>query len=146
MKKSVRLVPVCNLKRQQERNEAQKLAKYQSELAQSRQQYQELQSYLEEYYRSIQGQQGSIHNASQLGLYQAFVSRLQQAIARQGEMVKQRELSVQAQAKKWQQANHNVKVMQQLIEKAQAEEALIEDKKEQKLLDDRPYRKESGFN
>ena len=71
MKKSVRLVPVCNLKRQQERSEAQKLAKYQSELAQSRQQYQELQSYLEEYYRSIQGQQGSIHNAAQLGLYQA---------------------------------------------------------------------------
>jgi flagellar export protein FliJ len=80
-----------------------------------------------------------------LGLYQAFVSRLQQAIVRQGEMVKQRELSVQAQAKKWVQASHNVKVMEQLIEKAQAEETLIESKQEQKIQDDRPFRKGSGF-
>ena len=145
MKKSVRLIPVCNLKRQQERKEAQTLAKYQKELTQSRQQHSELKSYLAEYYKSIQDQHGTVKNAAQLGLYQAFISRLQQAISRQGEMVKQRELSVQAQAKKWQLANHNVKIMEQLIEKAKTEESLIADKQEQKILDDRPYSKESGF-
>lgn len=146
MKKSVRLQPVCKLKQQQERKEATQLAKYQGELEQSRRQLNELQQYLQDYYQNLQGHQGSVRSASQLGLYQSFVSRLQKAIARQGEMVKQRELSVKAQTQRWIKASHSVKVMEQLIEQARQEEAREEGRREQKMMDDRPFRSPSGFN
>lgn len=145
MKKSKRLLPVRQLKQQAERAEARKLADLQRELEAARNQLGELEGYLKEYFQTIQGQQSRVTQASQLGLYQAFISRLQLAISRQGELIKQRQAAVNAQSRKWIQASAKLKTMDQLIEKARQQEELEDSRREQKLMDDRPFRGGGGF-
>ena len=145
MKKSRRLLPVRQLKQQAEREEAKKLANLQQELEMAKQQRMELESYLAEYFQTIQQQQSRVTQASQLGLYQAFISRLQLAIRRQGELIQQRQAAVKAQSKRWVEANARLKTMDQLIEKARLQEDIEESRREQKLMDDRPFRGGNGF-
>lgn len=145
MKKSRRLLPVRQLKQQAEREEAKKLANLQQELEMAKQQRVELESYLAEYFQTIQQQQSRVTQASQLGLYQAFISRLQLAIRRQGELIQQRQAAVKAQSKRWVEANARLKTMDQLIEKARLQEDIEESRREQKLMDDRPFRGGNGF-
>ncbi|AUM11624.1 flagellar export protein FliJ [Ketobacter alkanivorans] len=145
MKKSKRLLPVRQLKHQAEREEARKLADLQRELQAARHQLGELEGYLKEYFETIQGQQNKVTQASQLGLYQAFISRLQHAINRQGELIQQRQIAVQAQTQKWIKASASLKTMDQLIDSARRHEELEESKREQKILDDRPFRGGNGF-
>ena len=145
MKKSRRLLPVRQLKQQAEREEAKKLANLQQELEMAKQQRMELESYLAEYFQTIQQQQSRVTQASQLGLYQAFISRLQLAIRRQGELIQQRQAAVKAQSKRWVEANARLKTMDQLIEKARLQEDIEESRREQKLMDDRPFRGSNGF-
>ena len=145
MKKSKRLVPVRQLKQQAERGEAKKLAGLQQELQQAKNQLAELESYLAEYYQTVQQHQSQVTQASQLGLYQAFISRLQQAIRHQSEMVQQRQSAVQAQTRKWIEANARLKTMDQLIEAARQQENLDESRRKQKVQDDRPFRGNNGF-
>ncbi|MEE2731443.1 MAG: flagellar export protein FliJ [Pseudomonadota bacterium] len=145
MKKSKRLLPVRQLNQQAEREEARKLAHLQQELQAAQQQRRELESYLADYFQTIQQQQSKVTQAAQLGLYQSFISRLQLAIRRQGELVQQRQAAVKAQTKRWVDANARLKTMDQLIEKARQQEQLEESRREQKLLDDRPFRGGGGF-
>ncbi len=146
MKKSKRLLPVRNLNHQTERTEAKKLAQLQQNLLAARQQKSELESYLSEYFETIANHTKQVNQARQLGLYQAFISRLQQAINNQGEKIKQHEMAFQKQTQKWIAANAKLKSMDDLIERAKQEEALIEAKKEQKLMDDRPFRRNTDFD
>ena len=145
MKKSKRLLPVRQLKQQAEREEAKKLANLQQQLEQAKQQRIELESYLAEYFQTIQQQQSQVTQASQLGLYQSFISRLQLAIRRQGELVQQHQAAVKAQTKRWVEANARLKTMDQMIDKARQQEDLEESRREQKLMDDRPFRGGNGF-
>ena len=145
MKKSKRLLPVKNLKRQKERVEAKKLAQAQQKLNEAIQRKEELENYLSEYYVTMDSGQKLVKSASQLGGYQAFIARLKQAIANQNEFVKQHEILVKGQRENWIKANEKRIVMEGLIEKSKIQEALEEGKKEQKVLDDRPYSGRSGF-
>jgi flagellar FliJ protein len=145
LKKSMRLQPVRQLKQQAERAEAKKLAELQRELAAAKKQEHELQSYLSEYFQSVQNQQAQITQASQLGQYHAFIGRLQQAISRQGESIQQRDMAVKAQTQKWLLASSALKTMDQLIETCRKQESLEESKREQKQLDDLPFRNDRGF-
>ncbi len=145
MKKSVRLRPVRDLKQQQERTEAKKLADLQQQLQLARRKGQELEGYLHDYFSTISAQRQQVHQASQLALYQAFVTRLQQAIQHQQQVIKQRELAVQAQSRRWVTARERLRTMDDLIVRTQQQEALEADKREQKFLDDRPFRPGGGF-
>ena len=145
MKKSVRLRPVRDIKQQQERVEAKKLADLQHQLQLARKQCAELEGYLKDYFQSVNQQRQQIHQASQLALYQAFVTRLQQAIQHQQQVIRQREMSVLAQTKKWVTARERLRTMDDLIVRAQTQEELEADKREQKILDDRPFRPGGGF-
>lgn len=145
MKKSLRLRPVRDLKQQQERLEARKLADLQQQLQQARRQCTELEGYLKEYFNSVSSQRQLVRQASQLALYQAFVDRLQQAIQHQMQVVRQREMAVQAQTQKWISASEKLKSMDDLILRARQQEQLDADKREQKILDDRPFRGGGGF-
>lgn len=145
MKKSVRLRPVRELKQQQERAEARKLAELQQQLQQARRQCDELQSYLKDYFQTLANQRQQVHQASQLALYQSFVTRLEQAIQYQQQVIRQREMSVQAQSKKWVAASERLRAMDELITRARQQEELEADKREQKIQDDRPFRSRGGF-
>lgn len=146
MKKSVRLRPVRDIKQQQERLEARKLADLQQQLQQARLQLEELQGYLNEYFQNLAQHRQQVQQASQLALYQAFVTRLEQAILYQRQVIRQREMAVQAQTRKWVAASERLRIMDDLIARARHEEELEADKKEQKILDDRPYRARGGFD
>lgn len=145
MKKSVRLRPVRDIKEQQERQEARKLAELQRQLLLARKQLDDLQGYLKEYFASVNAARQHVTQASQLGLYQVFIQRLQEAIQHQAQLIKQRELVVQAQTRKWLEASTRLKTMDDLITRARQQEEIAEDKREQKMLDDRPFRAPGGF-
>lgn len=145
MKKSKRLLPVRQLKHQEERTEAKKLAQIQQELAAAKNQLGELQVYLADYFNTVSNQQGQIHSAAQLGQYQNFISKLKEAIQRQQQDIKQREQVLQAQTQKWFEASNKLKTMDELIEKARQQEEREADAREQKILDDRPIRNRGGF-
>ena len=145
VKKSLRLAPVRNLKQQAERLEARKLADLQQQLAQARKQLQELERYQAEYFHNISRDRLQVKQASQLGMYQAFVQRLQEAIQHQHQSIVQREMAVKAQTQKWLAASQSLKAMDELIARFRLEEELAADKREQKILDDRPRRNTSGF-
>lgn len=145
MKKSVRLRPVRDIKQQQERTEARKLADLQQQLHQARRQCEELQGYLKDYFQTISTQRQQVHQASQLALYQAFITRLEQAIQYQQQLIRQREMAVMAQTKKWVAASERLRTMDDLIARARQQEELEADKKEQKIQDDRPFRSQGGF-
>ena len=145
MKRSQRLLLVQQLKQREERLQAKKLAEFQQELAQSRLQLSELESYLDDYFNTVNSQQKSIHSATQLGQYQMFISKLKLAIAHQNQDVKQRETAVQAQSKQWALARSRLNSMDELLTKTKQQEAVEEEKKAQKLMDDRPYRNRDGF-
>ena len=140
VRKSLRLAPVRNLKQQAERLEARKLADLQQQLAQARKQLQELERYLAEYFHNIARDRLQVKQASQLGMYQAFVQRLQEAIQHQHQIIVQREMAVKAQTQKWLAASQSLKAMDELITRFRHEEELAADKREQKILDDRPRR------
>lgn len=146
MKKSVRLRPVRDIKQQQERTEARKLADLQQQLHQARLQCEELQGYLKDYFQTLSQQRQQVHQASQLALYQAFVTRLEQAIQYQREVIRQREMAVQAQTRKWVAASERLRTMDDLINRARQQEEIEADKREQKILDDRPFRPGGGFD
>jgi len=145
MKKSQRLRPVRDLKQQQERQEARKLADMQQQLALARRQLEELQGYLREYFGAVNASRQMVKQASQLGLYQSFISRLQDAIQHQAQQIRQREQVVQAQTHKWMEASTRLKSLDDLIARARQQEEIAADKREQKILDDRPFRTNSGF-
>ena len=145
VRKSLRLAPVRNLKQQAERLEARKLADLQQQLAQARKQLQELERYLAEYFHNIARDRLQVKQASQLGMYQAFVQRLQEAIQHQHQIIVQREMAVKAQTQKWLAASQSLKAMDELITRFRHEEELAADKREQKILDDRPRRNTPGF-
>lgn len=145
MKKSQRLLPVKNLNQQKERVEAKKLAMAQQQLLSAKQKQQELEGYLSEYFSVISAEQDKVKTASQLGLYQTFITRLKQAIENQQEAVKQHELVLKGQTEHWIKANEKLVMMGELIEKLKKSENIEAEKKEQKVLDDRPFMGKSGF-
>jgi flagellar biosynthesis chaperone FliJ len=61
------------------------------------------------------------------------------------QIIRQREQAVQAQTRKWIAASSKLKTMDDLIARAQQQEQLEADKREQKILDDRPFRGGGGF-
>lgn len=146
MKKSQRLRPVQQLKQREERTQARKLAEIQSQLADSRRQLGELESYLQDYFSTVNNQQRMIHSATQLGQYQNFISKLKLAIEHQKEDIKQRESALKAQTKLWALSRSQLNSMDELIEKSRLQEAVEEEKKAQKQMDDRPFRGGGGFS
>ena len=123
-----------------------KLAEIQSQLADSRRQLGELESYLEDYFSTVNNQQRMIHSATQLGQYQNFISKLKLAIEHQREDIKQRESALKAQTKLWALSRSQLNSMDELIEKSRFQEAVEEEKKAQKQMDDRPFKGGGGFS
>lgn len=135
MKRSKRLLPVKQLKKQEEQKEAKKLADAQNELRQAEQQLDELHQYRQDYYQSLHQPSGSL-TASNLAKYQVFLTRLNRAIENQSQMLNLKKKAVDAQTKVWAAAHARHKAMEELIERFSNEEQIEKDKQEQKLMDE----------
>ena len=143
MKRSQRMVPVRKLKQQEERQKAQGFALAQQEWRRELDQLEMLQRYQQDYFKELlQSSGGSqvIKNAQQLDKYQMFLLRLDKAIENQRQMVVIKEKSVEVKRQEWADANARLKALDNLIEKMRLEEARIQDKQEQRMIDDLPLR------
>lgn len=138
MKKSKRLVPVRQIKQQEEKAAAQRLGEAQQGLNNAIKQLQELQQYRQDYYHSLSaGNEGnSSVPAAALEKYQLFLARLNGVVERQQETVEQYKQHVDSHRQKWAEANARLKSIDDLIERAKIEEEQLKDKQEQKAIDE----------
>lgn len=144
MKKSKRLAPVRQIKERDEKEAAKRLGDAQQGLNAAIKQLEELQQYRQDYYTTLSSGQptGSTKvspgvPATVLEKYQMFLAKLNGVVERQQETVEQYRQHVETHRQKWVEANARLKSMDDLIARAQEEEALFLDKQEQKLIDER---------
>lgn len=141
MKKSKRLAPVLQIKERDEKDAARRLGEAQQGLQAAIQQLEDLKQYRQDYYANLTGgaSVGATSGvpASVLEKYQLFLSKLNGAVERQEQSIEQYRQHVDAHRKKWVEANARLKSMSDLIQRAKDEEALLLDKQEQKLMDER---------
>lgn len=140
-RKSLRLQPVRQLKHQAERQQAKLLAEAQQQLQIAQQQINELKTYYSEYLSSLSTHNENFRQAKELQVFHAFFVRLQQAIDKQQEVVRQREQAVMSRMDQWRQASASLKSIDELIATARRQEMIEQDKKEQKIQDDRNQNK-----
>lgn len=135
-KKSERLEPVKALREKQLKDEARKLALASQALQAATRQLVDLEQYLKGYYADPSRGVGQYKSAQDLMAYQLFIVKLNDAIGRQRQVVSIKEAGFKAQQMRWIEASANVQTMVRLIEKARVEEQKIEDKREQKIIDE----------
>lgn len=135
-KKSERLEPVKALRERQLKEEARKLAQASQALQSVTRQLTELEQYLQGYYADPARGNVTFKSAQDLMAYQQFIVKLNDAIARQRQMVALKEAAYRAQQQRWIEASTNVDTIERLIMKARMEEQKRDDKREQKIADE----------
>ncbi|PIE41570.1 MAG: flagellar export protein FliJ [Gammaproteobacteria bacterium] len=144
MKRSQRMLPVRKLKEQEERTFARKFAQAQQQVEQEKQQLSMLENYQRDYFANISSQQtqhtGVSLSATQLDKYQLFLGRLHTAIENQQQVLVIKEAALKVAREQWAAANARLKALDSLIANIKAEEAQMQDKQEQRLIDDLPLR------
>jgi len=135
-KRSGRLQPVARLAEDKEQRASRKLGESRQNLQQHQRQLQELESYREEYLRQLQDSSRSGIKATQLRHYQAFVSKLSEAIEQQEKVAIAAEQDVELAQNNWFQTRHRMKMVGSVISGCQTEELQSELRSEQKETDE----------
>lgn len=135
-KKSERLEPVKFLREKQLKDEAKKLAVASQALQAVTRQLNDLEQYLRDYYADPSRGNVTFQSAQDLSAYQQFIVKLNDAIARQRQMVALKDAAYKAQQKRWIEASSHVDTVEKLIFRARVEEQKKDDKKEQKVVDE----------
>lgn len=121
----------------------------QQALFEQRKQLQNLQQYRRQYIHQLseKGSQGL--SISDLGKYQQFIVQIDQGLTQHQQGLIKFEYDVQTHKKKWVTAQISCKAMGILLDKKAKKRALLEDKKEQMLLDEfttfQYFQKQSGL-
>jgi len=137
MNRAKRLAPVQDVVEAAERRLAQSLADLQRRVAEAESKLLELERYRGEYQHGFTQRAGGGIGVAQLRDYQAFLSRLSEAI-RQQQSVLQRTCSDRdAEQQRWQQAARRVKAVDHVVDQWQAEERRATEQREQRETDDR---------
>lgn len=124
------------LRERQLNDEARKLALTLQGLQAVTRQLNDLEQYLHDYYADPARGNVSFKSALDLMAYQQFIVKLNDAIARQRQMVAIKEAAFRAQQQRWMEANKNVETIERLIIKSRLDEQKKEDKREQKVVDE----------
>lgn len=135
-KKSQRLEPVKFLREKQLQEEARKLAVTTQAMQSATRQLNDLEQYLRDYYADPSRGNVTFKSAQDLAAYQQFIVKLNDAVGRQRQLVAIKEAAWRAQQKRWIDASTNVDTIEKLMLKARLDEQKIDDKKEQKLVDE----------
>jgi flagellar FliJ protein len=139
-KRTKRLEPVDQLARSKERDCARRLAGAQQRLADAERRLAELERYREEYYRAFHERARSGLPAKGLREFQAFIARLDEALAQQHQLQQRLKAEQEHEHRQWQHAAVRSSAVGKVIENAKREERQVEDRRLQRELDERAQR------
>lgn len=144
MTRSERMQPVQRAVGHEERELAGRLAESDRRLADAEKRLAELESYQAEYARTLGERVSAGISVTGLRDYQAFLARLCEAVRAQARSVAAMRAERDAAQGVWRTAAQRAKAIDQVVERWQAEERVVQDRKEQKDIDERALRGFSG--
>ena len=136
LKRAERLLPVVQMAEREEQEAARALARSQEQLRQGEVKLGELQRYRHDYQQQWlqQGSQGV--SGQWLMNYQRFLSQLEVAIGQQRSSVDWHRNNLENARQLWQQRYARVEGLRKLVQRYLDEARALQDKREQKLLDE----------
>jgi flagellar FliJ protein len=140
MKRADRLEPVQKVVDDTERRLAEHYAAAERLLSASEKKLQELNSYRDDYTQGFARRAGGGMGARELVDYQAFMTRLNEAIKQQALVVQQARTESEVQRKRWQEAAQRAKSLGHVIERWHQEDVRAADQREQRDSDERAQR------
>ena len=141
MERAKRLEPVQQIVDDAQRRLALSVAAYEKRVLDGETKLQELQRYKGEYEQQFSQRAGRGIGATDLRDYQAFLARLAEAIKQQQALVARARAEHQAERLKWQEALKRSKALGHVVERWQAEERHMNDRRDQRESDERAQRK-----
>jgi flagellar FliJ protein len=141
MQRAKRLEPVQQIVDDAQRRLALSVAAHEKRVLDGETKLQELQRYKGEYEQQFSQRAGRGIGASDLRDYQAFLARLAEAIKQQQALVARARAEHQAERVKWQEALKRSKALGHVVERWQAEERHMNDRRDQRESDERAQRK-----
>lgn len=144
MKRADRLEPVQKVVDDTERRLAEHYAAAERLVNSSEQKLKELTAYRDDYTQGFARRAGLGMGARELMDYQAFMTRLNDAIKQQSQVVQRALHDRDVQHKRWQQAAQRAKSLGNVIERWQQEDRRTADRHEQKESDERAQRRSSA--
>ncbi len=143
MSPSKRFKPVLRVAESHERNAAHQFGDSQRQMQQQEARLGELRQYHDEYLERFNTASRSGISAAQLREYQAFLAKLDVAIKEQEAVVLASSKNRSAKKELWQQKHIRSKVLDKVMQRYQADEQRVQDKREQKETDDNNQRRGS---
>lgn len=141
MKRAQRLEPVQQIVDDAQRRLAMSVAAFEKRVLEGEAKLQELQRYKSEYEQQFAQRAGRGIGVADLRDYQAFLARLAEAIKQQQALVNRARAEHQAERLKWQEALKRSKALGHVVERWQAEERHMNDRRDQRESDERAQRK-----
>jgi flagellar FliJ protein len=141
MKRAKRLEPVQQIVDDAQRRLAMSVAAFEKRVIEGEAKLQELQRYKGEYEQQFSQRAGRGIGATDLRDYQAFLARLAEAIKQQQALVNRARAEHEAERLKWQEALKRSRALGHVVERWQAEERHMNDRRDQRESDERAQRK-----
>jgi len=141
MSPSKRFKPVLRVAESNERNAAHQFGDSQRYMQEQEAKLGELRQYHDEYLERFNTASRNGINAAQLREYQAFLAKLDLAIKEQEAVVQASDKNQSVKKELWQQKHIRSKVLDNVMQRYQAEEKRILEKREQKEADEKNQRR-----
>ncbi|MGH8380232.1 flagellar export protein FliJ [Pseudomonas sp.] len=134
--RAARLTPVVEMAENAERQAAQRLGQFQQQVSMAQVKLAELERFREDYQLQWIDRGGQGVSGSWLVNYQRFLGQLESAMTQQRQSLAWHQNNLNNARGTWQQAYARVEGLRKLVQRYIDEARMIEDKREQKLLDE----------
>jgi flagellar protein FliJ len=141
MKRAQRLEPVQHIIDEAQKRLAMSVAGFEKRLQEGEKKLEELVRYKAEYEQGFQQRAAGGIGVMEMRDYQAFLARLAEAIKQQQALVTRARVEHEAERVKWQEALKRSKALGHVVERWQAEERHVTERREQRESDERAQRK-----
>lgn len=141
MKRAKRLEPVQHIVDEAQKRLAMSVAAFEKRVLDGETKLGELVGYKAEYEQGFQQRAARGIGVTEMRDYQAFLARLAEAIKQQQALVNRARADHEAERVKWQEALRRSKALGHVVERWQAEERHVTERREQRESDERAQRK-----
>ncbi|MBM0108325.1 flagellar export protein FliJ [Steroidobacter sp. S1-65] len=141
MTRAKRLEPVQHIVEEAQKRLAMSVAAFEKRVLEGEAKLVELERYKSEYEQGFSQRAGRGIGVAELRDYQAFLAKLAEAIKQQQALVNRARAEHQGERAKWQEALKRSKALGHVVERWQAEERHVSDRREQRDSDERAQRK-----
>lgn len=140
MSRAKRIEPVQDIAEDREKKLAVSLVAFERRVSEAETKQQELERYRLEYQQQYAQRAGKGMGVAELRDYQAFLARLNEAVKQQQAVVQRARAERDAERTRWQEAARKAKALDHVIDKWNAEERRVQDRREQRESDERGQR------